>query len=81
MPDKGNNSLKVPIMFTPREIRNYEEKINLDFNNLYHVPITIKAQGIPLSLDLKDPDQTITDLGIVSVGGTGTRVIPILNKS
>jgi len=69
MPDKDSNILKVPILFTPRECRKYEEKVRLDFNNLYQVDILVKAQGIPLNLDLRDPDQAITDLGIVSVGG------------
>lgn len=32
-------------------------------------------------LDLKDPDQAITDLGIVSVNGFASKTIPILNKS
>lgn len=35
MPDKSDNVLKVPILFTPRECRKYEEKVRLDFNNLY----------------------------------------------
>lgn len=81
MPDKSDNILKVPILFTPRECRKYEEKVRLDFNNLYQVDILVKAQGIPLNLDLRDPDQAITDLGIVSVGGSASRTIPILNKS
>jgi hydrocephalus-inducing protein len=81
MPDKGNNSIKVPILFTPREIRKYQETIRLDFNGLYQVDIIIKAQGIPLNLDLRDPDQTITDLGIVSVGGHNTKTVPIINRS
>jgi len=81
MPDKDSNILKVPILFTPRECRKYEEKVRLDFNNLYQVDILVKAQGIPLNLDLRDPDQAITDLGIVSVGGQASRTIPILNKS
>jgi len=30
--------------------------------------IIVKGQGIPLHLDLKDPDQVETNLGVVSVG-------------
>jgi hydrocephalus-inducing protein len=43
MPDKKDNILKVPILFTPREIRKYEESITLDFNGLYQVKVLIKA--------------------------------------
>jgi hydrocephalus-inducing protein len=81
MPDKKDNILKVPILFTPREIRKYEESITLDFNGLYQVKVLIKAQGIPLNLDLRDPDQAITDLGIVSVGGQASKTVPIVNRS
>mgnify|MGYP006889528907 CR=1 FL=1 len=41
----------------------------LNFNNgLYYIDVVIQGQGIPLNLDLKDPDQGFTNLGIVSVG-------------
>lgn len=81
MPDKKDNTLKVPILFTPREIRKYEESITLDFNGLYQVKVLIRAQGIPLNLDLRDPDQAITDLGIVSVSGQASKTVPIINRS
>lgn len=50
------NKLQIPIVFTPREIRKYSETVRLDFNGLYFVDLQIAGQGIPLNLDLKDPD-------------------------
>jgi hydrocephalus-inducing protein len=73
--------LEIPILFTPREIKKYEEKITLDFNNLYKVDVIVKGEGIPLLLDLKDPDQGYLDFGIVSVGGDVTKTIPLVNRS
>ena len=75
------NKMSIPIVFTPREIRKYEETIKLDFNGLYFVDLLIKGQGIPLNLDLKDPDHSTTDLGTVSVGGSAARQVPIINRS
>ena len=75
------NKLKIPIVFTPREIRKYEETIKLDFNGLYNVDLQVKGQGIPLNLDLKDPDHSTTDLGTISVGGSASKVVPIINRS
>ena len=75
------NKLQIPIVFTPREIRKYSETVKLDFNGLYFVDLQISGQGIPLNLDLKDPDHQSTDLGIVSVGGNASRVVPIINRS
>lgn len=77
----ATEKLQVPILFTPREIRAYNETIKLDFNGLYFVDINIIGQGIPLQLDLKDPDQAYTNLGIVSVGGEVSRTVPLINRS
>jgi hydrocephalus-inducing protein len=80
MPDSAAK-LEIPIVFTPREIRKYSETIKLDFNGLYFVDIQVIGQGIHLNLDLKDPDQLDTDLGIVSVGGDVSRTVPVINRS
>ena len=80
MPDESAK-LEIPIVFTPREIRKYAETIKLDFNGLYFVDVQVTGQGIPLNLDLKDPDQLLTDLGIVSVGGDVSRTVPVINRS
>lgn len=65
----GEEKIEIPITFTPREQKEYNEVIKLNFNNgLYFMDIIIKGQGIPLHLDLKDPDQVETNLGVVSVG-------------
>lgn len=83
MPDPTNDQdkLNIPILFTPREIKKYEETVTLDFNNLYKVDVLIKGEGIPLQLELKDPDQAFLDFGIVSVGGDVTKTVPLVNRS
>ena len=68
-------------MFTPREMKSYSETFTLDFNNLYKVDVIVKGEGIPLNLELKDPDQAFLDFGIVTVGGDVTKTVPIINKS
>ena len=65
----GEEKIEIPITFTPREQKEYNEIIKLNFNNgLYFMDVIVKGNGIPLSLDLKDPDQVETNLGVVSVG-------------
>ena len=59
----------------------YSEKLTLDFNNLYKVDVIVKGEGIPLHLDLKDPDQAFLDFGILSVGGDVTKTVPLINRS
>lgn len=77
----NNEKLEVLIIFTPREIKKYQETITFDFNNLYTIDVVISGEGIPMLLELQDPDQGFVDFGIVSVGGDITQTIPIINKS
>lgn len=82
MPQPSEDAmLQIPIMFTPRDIKSYNDTVTFDFNNLYKVDVQIKGEGIPLHLELKDPDQAFLDFGIVTVGGDITKTVPIVNKS
>ena len=79
--DQTDDKIQIPILFTPREIKSYSEVLTLDFNNLYKVDVHIKGEGIPLQLELKDPDQAFLDFGIISVGGDVTKTLPLINRS
>lgn len=68
-------------MFTPREIKKYNEVVTFDFNGLYTIDVTISGEGIPLLLDLVDPDLAFMDFGVVSVGGDITKTATLINKS
>jgi len=78
----GEEKIEIPITFTPREQKEYNEVIKLNFNNgLYFMDVIVKGNGIPLHLDLKDPDQVETNLGVVSVGQEVSKIVPIVNRS
>lgn len=83
MPEGSDDvdKLQIPILFTPRDTRAYQEKFTLDFNNLYKVDVTVKGEGIPLQLELLDQDQAFLDFGVVSVGGDVTKTVPLVNRS
>jgi hypothetical protein len=49
---EDEHKIEIPIMFTPREMKTYQEKVTFDFNNLYKVDVIIKGEGIPLQLEL-----------------------------
>lgn len=73
--------LEVPIIFTPREIKKYAETIKFDFNGLYTIDVAVAGEGIPMQLELVDPDQAVVDFGIVPVGADITRTVSLVNKS
>ena len=53
----GEDKFEIPITFMPRELRPYHEVVKLNFNNgLYFIDVVVQGVGIPLHLDLKDPD-------------------------
>ena len=58
----------IPIIFTPREIKIYREVIWFDFNEIYKFDVEIKGEGIPMNLELVDPEQHIVNFGIVVKG-------------
>lgn len=51
--NNNSNVLKVPIVFTPRDIMKYEETIQLDVNNLHKMELKIMGEGIPFKIDLE----------------------------
>ena len=73
--------LLIPIIFTPREIQKYQEVIWFDFNGIYKVEIEIKGEGIPMNLELVNPEQHIVDFGIVAKGSDLTKTVNLINKS
>ena len=73
--------LLIPIIFTPREIQKYNEVVTFDFNGIFKIDVVIKGEGIPMNIELVDPDQHIVDFGIVSKGSDLTKVVNLINKS
>ena len=62
-------------------IKKYSETIKFDFNGLYTIDVTVTGEGIPMQLELVDPDQAMVDFGIASVGADITRMVSLVNKS
>jgi hydrocephalus-inducing protein len=73
--------LQIPIIFTPRDIMSYHEVVTLDFNGIYKIDVIIKGEGIPMNIELVDPDQHIVDFGIVSKASDITKTVNLINKS
>lgn len=50
---KETNVLKIPIIFTPRESKKYEEILRFDINGLYKIDVKITGEGAPCKLELE----------------------------
>lgn len=73
--------LSIPIIFTPRAIQKYYEVVTFDFNGIYKIDVVIKGEGIPMNIELVDPDQHIVDFGILAKGSDVTKTVNLINKS
>ena len=45
--------LRIPIVFTPREMIRYQETLTFDINSLNKIHVKIKGEGIPLKLEVE----------------------------
>lgn len=50
---KELNVLKIPIIFTPRESKKYQDTITLDINGLQKIDVVISGEGVPFKLELE----------------------------
>lgn len=75
------NVLRIPIVFTPRELIKYQETLIFDINSLNKIHVKIKGEGIPLKLEVERTQDQNVDFGITKVGEDDTRIIPIVNNS
>ena len=79
--NQSGDILKIPVIFTPREITKYEEIITFDVNGIYQMDVKIIGEGIHLIIDLARPEEQFIDFGIVGVGGDVTKTATLVNKS
>jgi len=75
------NVISIPIIFTPREIKNYEEKVIFDINNLHKIEVKLIGEGIPMKLELERAEDNFVDFGIQRIGSDVTKVISLVNYS
>ncbi|KAM3964816.1 LOW QUALITY PROTEIN: hydrocephalus-inducing protein homolog [Aphomia sociella] len=75
------NRVKIPIFFRPKQVREYEFKLQFWINSLCEEIITIKGEGVLLLFDLYEGCQKSFDLGPVKVGEKIVRQIEVMNHS
>ena len=75
------NVLKVPIMFTPRDLKKYCEDIVFDINGLNKMIVQVKGEGIPLKLELEKTEDQNIDFGVTRVGADASRTVSLVNNS
>ena len=78
---KPNQAVDVPILFTPRDVRTYQEDVSFELNGLYTVNVTVKGEGCLLKVDLQNPAQALVSFGSLRVGQESSRRVRLVNRS
>ena len=71
----------IPIIFSPREVKKYKEKITFIVNGNHKLSIYMKGEGCRFMLDVESPEDNIIDFGSVTVGKESMRKFVLKNNS
>ena len=78
--NEKDESLNVQFIFTPREFIKYREIIKFTFNGIYDVEVEVLGEGIPLRLELEDPNLQVLNFGIIQLGQFKKMEFSIINR-
>ena len=78
-PQPPANLKRIPIVFSPREVRKYKEKVTFIINNNHEMSVTILGEGCRFLLEVVSSDQV--DFGSVLVGKEVLRKFVLKNNS
>ncbi|KAG8223164.1 hypothetical protein J437_LFUL000330, partial [Ladona fulva] len=74
-----DEEVQVLIRFFPLEMLKYEEKIPFVINDKWEEIVVVRGEGIPIRLELVNPDQKYIDFKCVEVGCKVSKKISIRN--
>lgn len=72
---------RIPIVFSPREVRKYKEKITFVINNNHEMHLIVEGEGCRFLLDVVHPTDDLIDFGSVLVGKEVHRKFVLKNNS
>lgn len=72
---------RIPIVFSPRDVRKYKEKITFIINNNHEMQILVEGEGCRFILDVIQPTDDLVDFGSVLVGKEVHRKFVLKNNS
>lgn len=55
--------------------------VKFDFNGIHKIELRVSGEGIPMVLELVDPEHHLLDFGIAPVGANLNKQVQLVNKS
>ena len=83
LPHNNNpkNIISVPIVLNLRKIGKFNQNANFVINGSYDIKCNIKGEGVPLSIELENPQDINSDFGTLKPHQNVSKQIKILNHS
>lgn len=83
MPSLGSkeNCLRVPITLALRGAGRFERRLEFLVNGTHRLGVNVRAEGVPVSVELADPSHYALDMGAVVVGSAVERSVGVVNRS
>jgi hydrocephalus-inducing protein len=78
---RPNESVDVPILFTPRELRSYKEVIPFEVNGVSTLNVLVSGEGETMKVELANPSQSEINFGSLRVGQESMRRVKVVNRS
>eukprot|EP00435_Cladocopium_sp_Y103_P015901 s1994_g3.t3 len=78
---EAGGSLRIPIVFSPREVCEYMQRIEFIVNDYTRMHVDVRGRGCPLKLELTDSDMQNIDFGITRGNEPVSRQVRLVNRS
>eukprot|EP00931_Biecheleriopsis_adriatica_P045665 TRINITY_DN2614_c0_g1_i1.p1 TRINITY_DN2614_c0_g1~~TRINITY_DN2614_c0_g1_i1.p1 ORF type:complete len:5069 (-),score=1280.39 TRINITY_DN2614_c0_g1_i1:105-14627(-) len=78
---EAGGSLRVPIVFSPREVCEYMQRIEFVVNDYTRMHVDVRGRGCPLKLELTESDMQNIDFGVTKGNEPVSRQVRLVNRS
>jgi hydrocephalus-inducing protein len=77
----AGESMRIPIVFSPREVSDYMQRIEFIVNDYTRMHVDVRGRGCPLRLELTSLEMQHVDFGVTTGGEPVTKMVRLINRS
>eukprot|EP00930_Biecheleria_cincta_P015308 TRINITY_DN12810_c0_g1_i1.p1 TRINITY_DN12810_c0_g1~~TRINITY_DN12810_c0_g1_i1.p1 ORF type:complete len:5041 (+),score=1000.88 TRINITY_DN12810_c0_g1_i1:126-15248(+) len=77
----AGQSMRIPIVFSPREVCEYIQRIEFVVNDYTRMHVDVRGRGCPLKLELTEGDMQNVDFGVTKGNEVVMRQVRLVNRS
>jgi len=78
---EAGSSLRIPIVFSPREMCDYMQRVEFVVNDYTRMHVDVRGRGCPLRLELTSLEMQHVDFGVATGGDSMTKMVRLVNRS